>query len=73
MLKLLRKRRAAITTTDAVAEALQIRNLLDDPQLRAVMGDPATAATVPPIRLDWNRGGQVHRPNFGRRLLQRAA
>jgi len=68
-----RKRRATVVTNDAGAEALKIRNLLDDPNLRAIVGDAATAPAVTPIHLDWSGGGQVHHPGFGRRLLARAA
>ena len=40
MLKL-RKRHAPSMTTDARTGDLEIRNLLDDPQLRSLMGDAA--------------------------------
>lgn len=72
MLKL-RKRHAPAMTTDARTEDLTIRNLLDDPQLRALMGDAAGNAVVTPMYLDWSYGESTRRPGFGRRLLQRAA
>ena len=53
MLKL-RKRHAPAMTTDARTEDLTIRNLLDDPQLRALMGDAAGNAVVTPMYLDWS-------------------
>lgn len=68
-----RKRRAAAIATDVRTDALQIRSLLEDPRLRAVMGDAALVPPATPIHLDWVRIEQVHRPRFGRRVLQRAA
>ncbi len=72
MLKL-RKRHQPAMTTDARTGDLEIRNLLDDPQLRALMGDAAGIAVVTPIRLEWTRSEPAVRPWLGRRLMQRAA
>jgi hypothetical protein len=68
-----RKRRVAVATTEVGCDVLQIRNLLDDPRLRSLMGDAALAAPATPVHLDWGRPGRVHRPRFGRRVLLRAA
>ena len=68
-----RKRRAAAVTTEVGRDALKIGNLLDDPRLRAVMGDAALTASPAPVHLDWGRPGHVSRPRLGRRVLLRAA
>jgi len=71
-----RKRRAAAVMNDVGSEALKIRNLLDDPNLQAILASTPVAPTVAQVascHLDWSRPGQVHRPSFGRRLLARAA
>ena len=68
-----RKRRVAVVPTEVGREALQIRDLLEDPRLRAVMGDVARTPIVAPVHLDWGRPARVHRPRFGRHVLQRAA
>ncbi len=72
MLKL-RRRHAPATATATRMDTLEIRNLLDDPRLRAVMGDVTDGAPAAPIDLDWSRTDSAHRSHFGRRLLQRAA
>ena len=73
MLKLFRKHRVTAVTTEVGIEALRIRSLLDDPNLRALLGDAALTAAVAPVPLDWGRPGELHRPRFGQRTLQRAA
>jgi len=69
----LRKRRAPVLTIDVRVDSLEIRNLLDDPQLKMLMGDTASGAFVAPIQLDWSRRAARQRQGFGRRLLLRAA
>lgn len=71
MLKL-RRRRGTVATIDTGADALRVRDLLDDPRLRAVMGDVGDSL-VEPMQLDWGRTVTTPRNAFGRRLLQRAA
>ena len=68
-----RKRRAAAITAELERDALEIRNLLDAPELRAVLGDAAFTEPAAPVELDWGRPGRVHRPRFGRRVLLKAA
>ena len=68
-----RKRHAPAMTTATTADALQIRNLLDDPALRSLLGDAVSGDPVRPVRLDWSRPEPVRSSRFGRRALLRAA
>jgi hypothetical protein len=72
MLKL-RKRRAPAMTIHVRDDSLKIRNLLDDPQLKVLMGDTVSGVRSAPIQLDWSRRAARQRQGFGRRLLLRAA
>lgn len=71
MLKLRNRRAPAATTT--AADALQIRNLLDDPALRLLLGDAAADDPVRPVPLDWSPVKPARSSRFGRRSLLRAA
>lgn len=71
MLKLRKRHAPSMTTT--TAEELRIRNLLDDPRLRSLLGDVETDVPVRPVPLDWSPAKPARSSRFGRRSLLRAA
>lgn len=69
MLKFRRRRRTTVESTGVRSDDLGVRNLLDDPRLRSLVGeiDPS----IRPVALDWSR--PLRRPTSRRRQLLRAA
>ena len=67
------RRRKAADPAAAGPDSLRIRNLLEDPRLRSLVGDVDPANPVRPAALDWSRPARTRRPAARRRPLLRAA